>query len=124
MIWNIVNWVTKFLGSNILDRVLDTVDNKIEAENDRDRIKGEIIKEHIRHRADFLRTGGLWLFLAIGSAVFIYFAAVVLYSIFWHANGPFPQDWDIARMPQPFMEWCGWVMLGVFGVFGLNNFKK
>lgn len=126
--WKIVGWLGKFIGGNVLDRVLDTVDKRTDLEGNRDKIKGDIIVEYMRHRADFMASRGFWLLFMIGIIVTTYFGSVVFYSILWHSNGPFPQTWDIARMPEPFMEWAGWYMWTIMGFAGvdrlLNKFNK
>ena len=48
----------------------------------------------------------------------LWFCSVVVYSVFWHQNGPFPQDWDIAALPQPLDTWAGWIITFIFGVGG------
>ncbi|WP_420013910.1 hypothetical protein [Tateyamaria sp.] len=58
-----IAFIAKLLGGGLLDRVMDTVDRKVAAETDRDRIKGEIIKSHMATRPDFMRAGGFILML-------------------------------------------------------------
>jgi len=116
-------WVRKILGSGLLDRALDTVDRKIAAETDRDRIKGDIMREHLRTRPDFMRAGGFWLMLLFALPLAFWFAAVLLYSVFWCQGCAFPQPWTVAALPPPLDEWAGIIILSIFGVVGVDRLR-
>ena len=58
-----MKWFVKLLTGGLLDRVLDTVDKKVEAQTDREALKAEIIKTHYATRADWMQAGGFWLLL-------------------------------------------------------------
>lgn len=113
-----------FLTGGVLDRVLSTVDRKIASDTDREKIKGDIIIEHYRQRADWMRAGGFWLMLLYAVPFALWYTAVVLYSILWCARCAYPQDWVIAALPPPLDEWGGWIMLAIFGVIGVDKLKK
>lgn len=115
--------VLKLLGGGFLDRALGVVDRKIAAETDREKIKGDLIKEHYRNRADWMRSGGFVLSLLFAVPLALWFGAVVLYSIFWCQGCAFPQSWHIAALPPPLDEWAGVVVIGIFGVIGVSRFK-
>lgn len=116
--------ILNFLMGGILDRVLDTVDRRIDAETDREVIKGEIIKEHYRSRADFMRAGGFWLMVIFAAPLAAWWCAVLIYSVFWCQRCAFPQEWSIAALPAPLDEWAGLIVMAIFGVIGLDRFKK
>lgn len=112
------------LGGGLLDRVLDTVDRKVQSQTDAEKIKGEIIRESYRHRADFMRAGGFWLMLAFALPLAFWFAAVVVYSVFWCAGCAFPASWTIAALPEPLDEWAGIMIVSIFGVIGVTRLRK
>lgn len=116
----LLGWLT----GGILDRVLDTVDRRVEAQTDREKIKGDIIKEHYRSRADFMRAGGFWLMLIFAAPLAFWWAAVIVYSVFWCAGCAWPQDWSIAALPRPLDEWAGIIVVSIFGVLGVDRLRR
>ena len=116
-----IAWLAKLLGGGILDRVLDTVDRKVAAETDREALKADIIKEHYRTRADFMRAGGFWLMLIFAVPLAAWFGAVCLYSILWCRGCIWPQPWTIAALPPPLDTWAGAIITAIFGVVGLGR---
>lgn len=123
MIGAVFSWFGKFLGSGILDRALDTVDRKITAETNREKLKADMIREHYRTRADFMRAGGLWLMLLFAVPLAFWWAAVIVYSVFWCAGCAYPQEWSIAALPAPLDEWAGLIVIAIFGVIGISRFR-
>jgi len=116
----ILGWLT----GGVLDRILSTVDKKIENEANRDIIKGELIKAHLRTRAGFMRAGGFVLMLLFAVPLAFWFASVLVYSVLWCERCAYPQTWIIAALPPPLDEWAGWIIMSIFGVIGLNRFGK
>jgi hypothetical protein len=123
MLNKILRSLTGWLTGGVLDRILDTVDRKVEAETDREAIKGEIIREHYRTRADYMRAGGFWLMLAFALPLAIWWGSVLLYSILWCAGCAYPQDWHIAALPPPLDEWAGGIVVALFGVVGVSRIR-
>ena len=119
-----MKWLFDLFTGGALSRVLDTVDRKTDAGTDRNRIKGDIIQEYYRTRADWMRAGGFWLMLGFAVPLMFWFAAVCVYSVFWCAGCAYPQTWTIAALPPPLDEWSGMMIMSVFGVIGLNGIKK
>ena len=120
MLKAIVGWIT----SGALDRVLATVDNKIAADTDREKIKAEIIKTHYETRASFMQTGGFWLMVLFAAPLAFWFASVCLYSVFFCADCVFPQTWTIAALPPPLDQWSAQIVIAIFGVAGLTRFAR
>jgi len=118
-----MKWLIKLLGGGLLDRVLDTVDKKVRSETDREKIKGDIIKEAYRTRADWMRAGGFWLMLGFAAPLMFWFAAVLFYSVFWCAGCAYPQSWTIAALPAPLDQWAGWIVVSIFSVIGATRLK-
>jgi hypothetical protein len=113
----------RWLTGGALDRILDTVDRKVQAESDRERIKADLIAAHYRNRADWMRAGGFWLCLIFAVPLGAWFSAVTVYSIFWCAGCAYPQDWTIAALPPPLDEWAGGIIISIFGVIGVTRFR-
>lgn len=116
--------ILRILTGGVLDRVLSTVDRKIAAETDREALKAEIIREHYRTRADYMRAGGLWLMLLFAVPLGVWFGAVCLYSLLFCAGCAYPQPWTIAALPAPLDEWAGMIIVSIFGVVGVTRFRK
>ena len=120
MLTSIFRWLT----GGVLDRVLDTVDKKISAETDREAIKGEILREYYRNKADFMRAGGFWLMLIFAIPLACWWASVIFYSIFLCANCAFPQTFTIAALPAPLDEWSWLIVVSIFGVIGADRWGR
>lgn len=116
--------VLSALSAGLLDRVFATVDRKIAAETDREALKRDIILEHYRTRADFMRAGGFWLMLIFALPLAFWWAAVLVYSVFWCAGCVWPQQWSIAALPRPVDEWAGAIVLAIFGVLGIDRLRR
>jgi len=120
MLAALIRWLT----GGVLDRVLDTIDKRVDAETDRDRIKAEVIKTYLETRPGFMRAGGFWLMLLFAAPLGFWFAAVTIYSVFWCAGCAFPQDWTIAALPPPLDDWSGLIIASIFGVVGYTMGRR
>jgi len=78
--------ILKWVSSGALDRVLDTVDRRIDAETDREAVKGRIIQEAYRNRADWMNAGGFTLMLVFALPLAVWFAR----SGFTRSSGALP----------------------------------
>jgi hypothetical protein len=116
----IIGWLT----GGALDRVLATIDRKIEAETDREALKRDLIVEHYRQRADWMRAGGFWLMVMFAGPLALWWSAVLVYSVLWCAGCAYPQGWTIAALPAPLNDWAGLIVMAIFGVIGLDRFKR
>lgn len=121
MLKTLLKWIT----GGALDRALGSVDKYIAAQTDREKIKAEILREHIRTRGDWLRAGGFWLVL-LGGLPFVFHAAVVnIYSVFWCKLCAYPKLWSIAALPPPFDEYQWVVILTWMGALSvMGSIKK
>jgi len=120
----ILSLVARLIGGGFLDRILDTVDRKVQAETDRNAIKGDILREHLRTRAGWMRAGGFWLMILFAAPLAFWFGAVVIYSVLWCAACAYPKDWTIAALPPPLDEWAGIIIISIFGVIGVTGLRK
>lgn len=119
-----MTWLLKLFGGGILDRVLDTVDKRVDAETDRAKLRADVIRTHYETRPGFMKAGGFVLMLLFAAPLAFWFASVVLYSVFWCQGCAFPQVWTIAALPAPLDEWAGGIILAIFGVIGVQGIKK
>ena len=113
-----------WLGGGALDRVLDTVDQKVKSETDRTRLKSQIVMEHLRTRPDFMRAGGFWLMLLFALPMALWSGSVAVYSVLWCQGCAYPQDWTIAALPSPLDEGWSYMVVSIFGVIGLTGLRK
>ena len=119
-----------------IDRVLQTIDKNIDAQNDRERIKGEIIQSYYATRTSYMRAGGFWLMILFAIPLAFWFGSVCVYSVLWCADCAYPQDWTVAALPPPIgatadgshQGWAGIIITSIFGVVGVSalsgNLKK
>lgn len=114
----------RWLAGGALGRVLDTVDRRIAMQGDKERVKGEIIKEAYRSRGDWMRAGGFWLMLAFALPLAVWWGAVLAYSVLWCAGCAYPQEWTIAALPPPLSEWAGLIIVSIFGVLGVDRLRR
>lgn len=100
-----------WLTGGTLDRILDSIDKKVDSETERQRIKASIIEAQFRARASLL-TGRTWWFqLFFVVPLGIWFSAIVADSLFHFT-------WNVAALPAPLDTWAGWIVSSLFLVDG------
>ena len=117
MIRALLSWLT----GGALDRALSTVDRYVDAQTDREKIKADIVRDHIKTRPDWLRAGGVLLMVPFVAVVFFHFGAVAVYSVFWCAECAFAKPWTIAALPAPMDQWEAWIIMASLGIYGLRR---
>lgn len=120
MIWAAFKWLT----GGPLNRILSSIDNKVDNTTERERIKGDVIQSFYATRAAYMQAGGFWLMLAFAAPLAFWFASVCAYSVFWCQGCAFPQEWTIAALPAPLDEWSGGMIVSIFGIVGLSKLRK
>ena len=118
-----MTWLINLLSGGLLDRVLDTVDRRVDAATDREAIKGEIIKDAYANRTGFMQAGGFALMLLFAVPLAFWFGAVCVYSVFWCAGCAYPQPWTVAALPAPLDAWAGLIITAIFGVLGVTSLR-
>lgn len=118
------SFIAKLVTGGALDRVLDTVDAKVNAETDKEKIKGEIIMTHYATRGDYMRAGGFVLMLIFALPLGVWFAAVCIYSLLFCRECLLPVSWSIAALPEPLDEWAGYIIISIFGVIGVDRLGR
>ncbi len=119
-----LRFILTWLTSGPLDRILDTVDRRVAAETDREKIKGDLIQTYYQTRAGWMGAGGLILMLLFAVPLAFWFGAICVYNVFWCAGCAYPQRWTIAALPPPLDEWAGLIILSIFGVIGFTQFRR
>lgn len=113
----VLSWFT----GGTLDRILETIDKRMDNESEREKVKGEVTKTYIQAQAN-LAVGRTWWFqLFFVVPLGLWWTAVILDSIFlWEHN--------VAALPEPLDTWAGWIISALFVVDGtkalIGRFKK
>lgn len=110
---------------NPLSRILKSIDNNVDNETERERIKTGLIEKSME--AQVQNAGNpAWIIAALFFIIpfAFYFASVILYSIFFCQGCAYPKPWTIAELPPRFMEWGGWIMSSIFIYKGAEALGK
>jgi hypothetical protein len=91
---------------------------KAETDTERERIQLEHDATVTQIKATLLSKGGWWFQLFFVLPLGMWFAAVILYSIFLCKTCAYPQPWSIAALPDPLNEWAGIIIGYLFLVGG------
>lgn len=97
-----------------LDRILSTIDNKVDEETERQRIKAETVEAYVSAQAQVLTGRGWWFPILFLAPAGFWFASVCLYSVFWCRGCAYPQEWTIAALPPPLNDWMGAIVGSLF----------
>lgn len=111
MLWSIGKWVAGWLTGGSLDKILDTINNKISDGTKREEIKAEVTKKWIDAQANLLVGRTWWFQLFFVIPLGVWWTAVILDSIVgW--------EHDIAALPAPLDSWAGYIISALFIVDG------
>jgi hypothetical protein len=110
MIWTII---TAFFKGP-LDRILSTIDGKIDNDTERERIKAQTVESYVNAQAQVLSGRGWWFPIFFLAPIGFHVAAVAVYSVLWCRGCMFPQPWTIAALPPPFDQWEGAIVTSLF----------
>jgi len=124
MFFTLIKWLT----SGPLDRILSTVDHKMDNATERERIKTKAVETYIDAQARVLTGRGWWFPLFFIAPLGVWFASVCVYSILFCTKCAYPQDWSVAALPAPLDEWAGVIIGSLFlaktGEALIARFKK
>lgn len=112
-----VTFLAKLFGwltGGTLDRILDTVDHRLDNETERERIKTHAVETYITAQASVLAGRGWWFPLFFIAPLGLWFGAICVYSVFWCARCAYPRTWSIAALPAPLDEWAGAIIGSLF----------
>lgn len=124
-VWNVIKWVGSLFVGGSLDRILDTIDNKVDDATKREEIKAEVTKTWIEAQAALLVGRTWWFQLFFVIPLGLWWTSVIVDSIMIYF------DWwghTTAALPSPLDTWAGWIISALFVVDGskaiLGRFKK
>lgn len=103
-----------WLTGGTLDRILSTVDHKIDNETARERIKTEAVTSYVNAHVQIANSRQWFFPLFFLIPAGFWFAAVCVYSVLWCRACAFPQDWTIAALPPPLNDWMGVIVSSLF----------
>lgn len=106
----IFGWLT----GGTLDRILTSIDKKVDNETERQRIKTEAVSEYVRAHVAIANSRQWFFPLFFLVPAGLHFASVTIYSIIFCRLCAYPQDWSIAALPAPFNEWEGVIVTSLF----------
>lgn len=113
-------WILKKLAGSFvsaltggsLEKILDTINKKMDATTQREQIKSDVTKKWIDAQANLLVGRTWWFQLFFIIPLGIHWAALNYVSAF-------PQfGWTVHPLPAPFDEWAGWIISALFIVDG------
>lgn len=114
-------WLLSFITGGSLDRILDTIEHKMDDETKKEEIKAEVTKTWINAQANLLVGRTWWFQLFFVVPLGFWWAAVILDSVFGFT-------WNVAALPTPLDEWSGWMISSVFLIDGtkavIGRWKK
>lgn len=124
MLWAIKalgSWALALFTGGSLDRILDTIERRMDNEVTKEEIKAEVTKTWINAQANLLVGRTWWFQLFFVVPLGFWWSAVILDSVFQFA-------WNVATLPSPLDEWAGWILSSVFLIDGtkalIGRFKK
>ena len=104
----------KWLTAGPLDRILSSVDHKVDNATDRERIKTKAVETYIDAQTKVLTGRGWWFPLFFIAPLGLWFGSVCIYSILFCAACAWPQPWSVAALPRPLDEWAGIIIGSLF----------
>lgn len=124
MLWTFVlsagRWLLGLLTGGSLDKILDTIDKKLEGDAKADEIKADVIKTWITAQANLLVGRTWWFQLFFVIPLGIWWSSVIFDCIV-HVHVTY-------ALPPPLDSWAGWIISALFLVDGskaiLGRFQK
>lgn len=111
-------WVVSALSGGSLDRILDTIEKRLDNEVTKEEIKAEVTKTWIQAQANLLvgRTWWFQLFFVAPLGLWFFTTIVILLG-----QALFGWTVPIPALPPPVDEWAGWMLSSVFLIDGTKS---
>lgn len=106
--------ILTWLASGPLDRILKSIDNTVDNETERERIKTAAVQSYIAAQVAILTGRGWWFPLFFIAPAGMWFGGVCIYSLLFCRACAFPQSWTIAALPSPLDQWMGVIVSSLF----------
>lgn len=122
MIGAIFKWALGLFTGGTLDRLLDTIEHRMDDETKKEEIKADVTKTYVNAQANLMVGRTWWFQLFFVVPLGVHWAALNFVSAF-------PQyGWTVHPLPAPFDEWAGYIVSALFLVDGgkalLGRFRK
>lgn len=106
-------WAVSFLTGGSLDRILDTIDRKMDGDARKEELKAEVTKTWISAQTQLLVGRTWWFQLLFVIPLGAWWTSVILDSIILKSYGH-----TTAALPAPLDSWAGWIISALFVVDG------
>lgn len=106
----ILSWLT----AGPLDRILSSIDHKVDNQTERERIKTEAVAAYVNAHVAIANSRQWWFPLLFIAPAGFWFGSVCVYSVLWCRACAYPQEWTIAALPPPLDEWMGVIVASLF----------
>ncbi len=126
--WKLVFGFLGSLMSGPLDRVLTTIDKRMDSETEREKARLTAVQSFVASQVEIINGPGRWLMLFFIAPLGFWFTAVCVYSVLFCRGCMYPQPWTVAALPAPIDEWAGAIItslfVGGFAVQGARILKR
>lgn len=110
MFKTVLGWLT----GGTLDRILRTVENRVDNETEREKIKTQAVETYVKAHVQIANSRQWFFPLFFLVPAGFWFAAVCVYSVLFCRGCAFPQDWSVAALPPPLDDWMGIIVASLF----------
>lgn len=109
---SLFKWIIGAFTGGTLDKILDTIERRMDDETKKEEIKAEVTKTWINAQSQLMvgRTWWFQLFFVIPAG--LYWSAIIIDSIFRF------DGWDVAKLPSPMDEYFAMIVGALFMVDG------
>ncbi|RWM84304.1 hypothetical protein [Mesorhizobium sp.] len=120
MFLTIVKWAAGLFTGGTLDKILDTIERKMDNETKKEEIKADVTKTYVQAQANLMVGRTWWFQLFFVVPLGMWWTAVCVDSI-WHIG------LNVAKLPEPLDDWAAYIISALFLVDGskaiLGRFK-
>lgn len=121
IITTIFSFIGSILTGGTLEKVLDTIEKKLDNEVTKEEVKADVTKKWIDAQSNLLVGRTWWFQLFFVIPLGFWWSAVIVDSVFNFS-------WQVASLPYPLDEWAAWIITALFVVDGgkslAGRFKK
>jgi hypothetical protein len=114
-------WALGLVTGGSLDKILDTIEHKMDDETKKEEIKAEVTKTYVNAQANLMVGRTWWFQLFFVVPLGMWWTAVCVDSI-WHLG------LNVAKLPEPLDDWAAYIISALFLVDGtkavLGRWKK
>lgn len=107
--------VAGWLTGGTLEKILDTIDRRMSADVEKEKLKAEVTETWIKAQASLLVGRTWWFQLLFVIPLGVWWASVIIDSILisfhWYQH-------TTAALPAPLDQWAGWIISALFIVDG------